>query len=123
MDILKWGLLYKRNVSQGWLKDLLAAEKIVDGSKASIHARFLSDYKAQDLFMQQGMQACMGDDFDPRLSKQGREAHGSFKNNKKSVPPELFNCEIFDSRMGHIVHDVKTHEEGSVWFTYREGGS
>jgi hypothetical protein len=82
IDVLKWGLQFKRNVNKGWLRDVLVREQILDGSKA---ARFWNDHKAQDLFMQ-GMQACMGDDFDPRISKQKREADGLFGPNKNGVP-------------------------------------
>jgi hypothetical protein len=85
IDVLKWGLQFKRNVSKGWLRDVLVREQILNGSKAATQARFWSDYKAQDLFMQ-GMQACMGDDFDPRISKQTREADGHFGQNKNGVP-------------------------------------
>jgi hypothetical protein len=85
IDVLKWGLQFKRNVKKGWLRDLLVKEQILDGSKAATHARFWSDHKAQDVFMQ-GMQACMGDDFDPRVSKQNREADGHFGTNKNGVP-------------------------------------
>ncbi len=68
IDILKWGLQFKRNVSKGWLRDALVKEQILDGSKTGIQARFWSDYKAQDVFIQ-GMKACMGNDYDPRISK------------------------------------------------------
>ena len=85
IDCLKWGLLYNRNVTKGWLRDHLIKEKVVDDNKGDIQKRFWSDYKAQELFMQ-GMQACMGDDFDPRVSKQKREADGNFGQNKNGVP-------------------------------------
>ena len=86
IDVLKWGLQFKRNVKKGWLRDVLVRDQILlDGSKAATQARFWSDHTAQDLFMQ-GMQACMGDDFDPRLSKQKREADGHFGINKNGVP-------------------------------------
>jgi hypothetical protein len=85
IDVLKWGLQFKRNVKKGWLRDLLIKEQILDGSKAATQARFWSDHKSQDLFMQ-GMQACMGDDFDPRVSKQERQADGHFGKNKYGVP-------------------------------------
>jgi hypothetical protein len=86
IDVLKWGMQFKRNVKKGWLRDLLIKEQILDGSKAATQARFWSDHKSQDLFMQ-GMQACMGDDFDPRVSKQERQADGHFGKNKNGVPP------------------------------------
>jgi hypothetical protein len=79
------GLQFKRNVNKGWLRDVLVREQILDGSKAATQARFWSDHKAQDLFMQ-GMQAGMGDDFDPRILKQKREADGHFGLNKNGVP-------------------------------------
>ena len=63
-------------------------EKVLDGQKEGIQARFWSDYKAQELFMQ-GMQACMGDEFDPRVSKQEREANGDFGKNKNDVPQNI----------------------------------
>jgi hypothetical protein len=88
IDCLKWGLLYNRNVSKGWLRDQLVKEKVLDGQKAGIQARFWTDFKAQELFMQ-GMQACMGDDFDPRASKQKREANGDFGKNKNGVPQNI----------------------------------
>jgi hypothetical protein len=84
IDVLKWGLQFKRNVSKGWLRDGLVREQILDCSKAATQGRFWSDSKAQDLFMQ-GMQACMGDDFDPRISKQTREPDGNFGPNKNGV--------------------------------------
>ncbi len=56
MDLLKWGSHYKRNVKKEWLKDLLISEAIIEGTE---------DFKAQGTFMQ-GMQACFGDEFDPR---------------------------------------------------------
>jgi hypothetical protein len=88
IDCLKWGLLYNRNVPKGWLRDLLIKEKVLDGDKAGIQKRFWSDYKSQELFMQ-GMQACMGDDFEPRVSKQKREADGNFGTNKNGVPQNI----------------------------------
>jgi hypothetical protein len=88
IDCLKWGLLYNRNVIKGWLRAHLIKEKVVDDNKEDIQKRFWSDYKAQELFMQ-GMQACMGDDFDPRISKQKREADGNFGHNKNGVPQNI----------------------------------
>ncbi len=85
IDALKWGLLHNRNVTKGWLQAALIKDKVLDGTKAATHARFWSDYKAQELFMQ-GMQACMGDDYDPRGSKQKREPNGDFGKNKNGVP-------------------------------------
>jgi hypothetical protein len=85
IDILKWGLQFKRNVKKGWLRDLLIKEQIIDGSKGGTQARFWRDHQAQHLFMQ-GMQACMGEDFDPTVSKQKREADGHFGINKNGVP-------------------------------------
>jgi hypothetical protein len=95
IDVLKWGLQFKRNVKKGWLRDLLVKEQILDGSKAATQARFWSDHKAQDqdVFMQ-GMQACMGDDFDPRVSKQKREADGHFGINKNGVPQNFLTVKI-----------------------------
>ncbi len=85
MDLLKWGLSYKRNVKKGWLKDLLVSEEILDGTKAGTHKRFWEDYKAQGVFMQ-GMQACFGEEFDPRASKPARDEKGEWQCNKNSVP-------------------------------------
>jgi hypothetical protein len=85
IDVLKWGLQFKRNVKKGWLRDLLVKEEIIDGSKGGTQARFWRDHQAQHVFMQ-GMQACMGDDFDPTVSKQKREADGHFGINKNGVP-------------------------------------
>ncbi len=85
MDLLKWGLSYKRNVKKGWLKDLLVSEEILDGTKAATNKRFWEDYKAQGVFMQ-GMQACFGEDFDPRASKPARDEKGEWQCNKNSVP-------------------------------------
>ncbi len=34
----------------------------------------------------QGMQACFGEDFDPRASKPTRDAKGEWQTNKNSVP-------------------------------------
>jgi hypothetical protein len=72
IDILKWGLDYKRNVKKGWLENLLVGEKLMEDTKAALKERFWSDYKAQCLFIQ-GMQAALGNEFDPRVSKQGRK--------------------------------------------------
>ncbi len=33
IDILKWGLDYKRYVKKGWLKSLLVGEKLIDDTK------------------------------------------------------------------------------------------
>ena len=88
IDCLKWGLLFNRNVPKGWLTNALVKENLLDGTKAATHARFWSDYKAQELFMQ-GMQACMGDEYDPRGSKQKREANGDFGKNKNGVPQNI----------------------------------
>jgi hypothetical protein len=88
MDMLKWGLSYNRNVNKGWLKDLLEKEGILDGTKAALQTRFWEDYKAQGLFMQ-GMQACFGEDFDPRESKPTRDANGLWQNNKNCVPQNV----------------------------------
>ncbi len=85
IDLLKWGLSYNRNVKKGWLKDLLVSEAILDGTKAALHKRFWEGYEAQGLFMQ-GMQACFGEDFDPRASKPKRDAKGEWQSNKNIVP-------------------------------------
>ncbi len=78
IDILKWGSQYKRNESKGWLKDALVKEKVMDGSKAATQGRFWSDLKAEDVFMQ-GMKACMGDTYDPRISTMTRGPGGHFE--------------------------------------------
>ncbi len=88
MDLLKWGLSYNRNIKKGWLKNLLESESILDGTKAAVQKRFWEDYKAQGLFMQ-GMQACFGDEFDPRESKPTRDAKGGWQTNKNSVPQNV----------------------------------
>ena len=88
IDILKWGLDYKRNVKKGWLKTLLVGEKLMTNSKAACKERFWSDYKAQCLFIQ-GMQAALGNEFDPRISKQGRKENGDFAANKNGVPQNV----------------------------------
>jgi hypothetical protein len=85
IDLLKWGLLYNRNVKRGWLMDLLLAEKIIDASKDAKNDRLWKDYLAQQIFID-GMQAALGDEFDPRASKQGRKANGDFDTNKNGVP-------------------------------------
>ncbi len=88
IDILKWGLDYKRNVKKGWLKRLLVGEKILEDTKAAKNVRFWQDYQAQSLFIQ-GMQAALGDEFDPRVSKQGRRDNGDFAGNKNGVPQNV----------------------------------
>jgi hypothetical protein len=88
IDCLKWGLLFNRNVTKGWLRAHLIKEKVLGGDKAGIQKRFWSDYKAQELFMQ-GMRECMGEEFDPKLSKQKREANGDFGENKNGVPQNI----------------------------------
>ncbi len=40
IDILKWGLDYKRNVKKGWLKNLLVGEKLIQDTKAALKERF-----------------------------------------------------------------------------------
>jgi hypothetical protein len=85
IDILKWGLQYKRNENKGWLKDALLKEKVIDGSKAATQGRFWSDLKAQEVFIQ-GMKACMGDTYDPRISTMTRGPGGHFEKIKNGVP-------------------------------------
>ncbi len=85
IELLKWGLQYNRNVKEGWLKDLLIGEKIIEDTKEAKNQRLWADYQAQQVFIQ-GMQAALGDDFDPRASKQGREEIGDFAPNKNGVP-------------------------------------
>jgi hypothetical protein len=85
IDLLKWGLDYKRNVRKGWLKYLLVGGELMEDTTAAIKGRFWSDYKAQCLFIQ-GMQAVLGNEFDPRVSKQGRRENGDFAGNKNGVP-------------------------------------
>ncbi len=85
IDLLKRGLLYKRNVKKGWLIDLLIGEKILEDNKAAKNKRVWDDYQVQQLFIQ-GMQAALGDEFDPRASKQGRSENGDFAANKNGVP-------------------------------------
>jgi hypothetical protein len=85
LDLLRRGLQYKRNVKRGWLFDLLIAEKIIEDSKAAKNDRLWKDYQAQQVFIQ-GMQAALGDEFDPRASKQGRKENGDFDTNKNGVP-------------------------------------
>jgi hypothetical protein len=88
IDLLKWGLQFKRNVKRGWLMDLLLREKILDDSKEAKNDRLWKDYLAQQVFIE-GMQAALGDDFDPRASKQGRKENGDFDTNKNGVPQNL----------------------------------
>ena len=77
IDLLKWGLQYNRNVKRGWLMDILIGEKIIADTKAAKNERLWKDYMAQQVFIE-GMQAALGDDFDPRASKQGRKDNGDF---------------------------------------------
>jgi hypothetical protein len=88
IDLLKWGLEYRRNVKKGWLIDLLVGEKLLEDTKPAKNVRFLQDYQAQYLFIQ-GMQAALGDEFDPRVSKQGRAENGDFAGNKNGVPQNV----------------------------------
>jgi hypothetical protein len=74
IDLLKWGLDYKRNVKKAWLRDLLVREKL-ENTKEAKNLRVWQDYQAQCLFIQ-GMQAVLGEEFDPRVSKQGRTEDG-----------------------------------------------
>ncbi len=85
IDLLKWGLQYNRNVPKAWLRDLLVKEKIIEDTKAAKVKRIWEDYQAQCLFIQ-GMQAALGDDFEPRISKQSRTEDGGFGPNKNGVP-------------------------------------
>ena len=85
IDLLKWGLQYNRNVKRGWLMDILIGEKIIADTKAAKNERLWKDYMAQQVFIE-GMQAALGDDFDPRASKQGRKDNGDFDTNKNGVP-------------------------------------
>ncbi len=100
IDCLKWGLLYNRNGTKGWLRELLIKEKVVPDIKEDIQQRFWTDYKAQEVLMQ-GMQACMGDDFDPRISKQKREADGNFGQNKNGVPQNILTVKYI-----HHAYDI-----------------
>jgi hypothetical protein len=52
IDLLKWGLHFKRNVKRGWLMDLLLAEKILDDSKEAKNDRLWKDYLAQQVFIE-----------------------------------------------------------------------
>jgi hypothetical protein len=88
IDLLKWGLEYKRNVNKGWLKDLLVRELLLEDTKPAKNARFWQDYQAQCLFIQ-GMQAALGDEFDTRVSKQGRCEDSDFAGNKNGVPQNV----------------------------------
>jgi hypothetical protein len=88
IDLLKWGLQYKRNVEKGWLIDLFVGEKILEDTKPAKNTRFWQDYQAQQLFVQ-GMQAALGDEFDARVSKQGRAENGDFAGNKNGVPQNI----------------------------------
>ncbi len=88
MDLLKWGLQYKRNVKNGGLKDLLISEGIIEDTKAAVQKQFWKDFKAQVTFMQ-GMQACFGEEFDPRLSKPMRDSNGKWETNKNDVPQNV----------------------------------
>jgi hypothetical protein len=85
IDLLKWGLQYKRNVKKGWLLEILLLEKMVEDTKAAKNKKFWDDYQAQQIFIQ-GMQAALGDEFDPTISKQGRDETGNFAPNKNGVP-------------------------------------
>ncbi len=85
IDLLKWGLDYNRNVPKGCLKSLLVGEKLMEDTSTATEERYWGDYKAQCLFIQ-GMQAALGNDFDPRVSKQGRRENGDFAGNKNGVP-------------------------------------
>jgi hypothetical protein len=91
IDLLKWGLDYKRNVKKGWLKDLLVGEKLLVDTKQAKNVRFWQDYQAQYLFIQ-GMQAALGDEFDPRVSKQGHKENGDFAGNKNGVPQNVLTA-------------------------------
>jgi hypothetical protein len=85
IDLLKWGLQYNRNVPKGWLRDLLVKEKLIEDTQQAKMKRLWDDYQAQCLFIQ-GMQAALGDDFEPRISKQSRTEDGGFGPNKNGVP-------------------------------------
>ena len=37
----------------------------------------------------QGMQACLGDDYEPRVRKQVHWANGEYESNKDGVPQEM----------------------------------
>jgi hypothetical protein len=85
IDLLKWGLHNNRNVNKAWLRDLLVKEKIIEDTKQAKLKRLWEDYQAQCVFIQ-GMQAALGDDFEPRISKQSRTEDGGFGPNKNGVP-------------------------------------
>jgi hypothetical protein len=85
IDLLKWGLQYKRNVKKAWLRDLLVKEKIIEDTKQAKMKRLWEDYQAQCVFIQ-GMQAALGEEFEPRISKQGRTEDSGFGPNKNGVP-------------------------------------
>ncbi len=111
IDCLKWGFLFNRNVNKGWLRDALIKENVLDGKKAGIQKRFWGDYKEQELFMQEGMQACVGDDFEPKLSKQKREENGDFGSNKNGVPQNILTVKYILHAYG-LVHNLQAYEEG-----------
>jgi hypothetical protein len=90
IDLLKWGLQYNRNVKKAWLRDLLIKEKIIEDTKQAKLKRLWEDYQAQCLFIQ-GMQAALGEDFEPRISNQSRTEDGGFGPNKNDVPQNYLN--------------------------------
>ena len=85
IDLLKWGLQYNRNVAKAWLRDLLVKEKLIEDTNQGKVTRFWADYQAQCLFIK-GMQAALGDDYEPRLPKQSRTEDGGFGPSKNGVP-------------------------------------
>jgi hypothetical protein len=63
----------------------LLREKMIEDTKPAKNTKFWDDYQSEQLFIQ-GMQAALGDEFDPRISKQGRDENGNFAQNKNGVP-------------------------------------
>ena len=102
IQILKHGLTNNLWKKLGWLKVLLKAEGIIDGSKQSMKEMCWSYYKSQMLYIEAMQDAKEDAEFDPRRSEHVTGKDGRFvcKKNHTSKPKNpltvTYLCFAFD---------------------------
>ena len=102
IQILKHGLTNNLWKKLGWLKVLLKAEGIIDGSKQSMKEMCWSYYKSQMLYIEAMQDAKEDVEFDPRRSEHvtGKDGRFMLKKNPSSKPKNpltvTYLCFAFD---------------------------
>ena len=85
IQMLKYGLTQKLSKNNGWLRDLLQREGIMDASKQSKKELCWRYYKSQLLYIEALQEAKEDDEFDPRRSDHITGKDGRFIKRKQGA--------------------------------------